>query len=82
MVVFCFCSLTGLIVLAAITPESSLDSGHETNSSELTDVSEMVSAMKQHQNQAYLFAHHINKERLFSRRDFPLSIPGGEGLFQ
>ncbi|XP_076878943.1 FERM and PDZ domain-containing protein 3 isoform X2 [Brachyhypopomus gauderio] len=66
----------GLIVLAAITPESSLDSGHETNSSELTDVSEMVSAMKQHQNQAYLFAHHINKERIFSRRDFPLTIPG------
>uniref|UniRef100_A0A8K9XHE4 FERM and PDZ domain-containing protein 3 n=1 Tax=Oncorhynchus mykiss TaxID=8022 RepID=A0A8K9XHE4_ONCMY len=67
---------TGLIVLAAITPESSLDSGHETNSSELTDVSEMVSAMKQHQNQAYLLAHHINKERIFSRRDFPLAIPG------
>ncbi|XP_041701735.1 FERM and PDZ domain-containing protein 3 [Coregonus clupeaformis] len=66
---------TGLIVLAAITPESSLDSGHETNSSELTDVSEMVSAMKQHQNQAYLLAHHINKERIFSRRDFPLAIP-------
>ncbi|KAI1898946.1 hypothetical protein AGOR_G00077620 [Albula goreensis] len=63
----------GLIVLAAITPESSLDSGHETNSSELTDVSEMVSAMKQ--NQTYLLAHHINKERLFSRRDFPLTIP-------
>ncbi|KAA0709082.1 FERM and PDZ domain-containing protein 3 [Triplophysa tibetana] len=66
----------GLIVLAAITPESSLDSGHETNSSELTDVSEMVSAMKQHQNQAYILAHHINKEQLFSRRDFPLTIPG------
>ncbi|XP_046705618.1 FERM and PDZ domain-containing protein 3 isoform X2 [Silurus meridionalis] len=66
----------GLIVLAAITPESSLDSGHETNSSELTDVSEMVSAMKHHQNQAYLLAHHINKERIFSRRDFPLTIPG------
>uniref|UniRef100_A0A671KVE0 FERM and PDZ domain-containing protein 3-like n=1 Tax=Sinocyclocheilus anshuiensis TaxID=1608454 RepID=A0A671KVE0_9TELE len=66
----------GLIVLAAITPESSLDSGHETNSSALTDVSEMVSAMKQHQNQAYLLAHHINKERLFSRRDFHLTIPG------
>lgn len=70
------CSPTGLIVLAAITPESSLDSGHETNSSELTDVSEMVSAMKHHQNQAYLLAHHINKERIFSRRDFPLTIPG------
>ncbi|XP_055034379.2 FERM and PDZ domain-containing protein 3 isoform X4 [Misgurnus anguillicaudatus] len=66
----------GLIVLAAITPESSLDSGHETNSSELADVSEMVSAMKQHQSQAYFLAHHINKERLFSRRDFPLTIPG------
>ncbi|KAG7251942.1 hypothetical protein CRUP_031156, partial [Coryphaenoides rupestris] len=66
----------GLIVLAAITPESSLDSGHETNSSELTDVSEMMSAMKQHQNQAYLLAHHINKDRIFCRRDFPLAIPG------
>ncbi|XP_056145642.1 FERM and PDZ domain-containing protein 3 [Lampris incognitus] len=66
----------GLIVLAAITPESSLDSGHETNSSELTDVSEMVSAMKQRQNQAYLLAHHINKERIICRRDFPLAIPG------
>ncbi|KAL0973781.1 hypothetical protein UPYG_G00211080 [Umbra pygmaea] len=66
----------GLIVLAAITPESSLDSGHETNSSELTDMSEMVSVMKQHQNQAYLLAHHINKDRIFSRRDFPLTIPG------
>lgn len=76
LTVSCFSFLTGLIVLAAITPESSLDSGHETNSSELTDVSEMVSAMKQHQNQAYLLAHHINKERLFSRRDFPLTIPG------
>ncbi|XP_061644267.1 FERM and PDZ domain-containing protein 3 isoform X1 [Phyllopteryx taeniolatus] len=66
----------GLIVLAAITPESSLDSGHETNSSELTDVSEMVSAMKQNQNQAYLLAHHISKESRLSRRDFPLAIPG------
>ncbi|XP_049598337.1 FERM and PDZ domain-containing protein 3 isoform X3 [Syngnathus scovelli] len=67
---------TGLIVLAAITPESSLDSGHETNSSELTDVSEMVSAMKQNQNQAYLLAHHINKDSRLCRRDFPLAIPG------
>ncbi|XP_077433384.1 FERM and PDZ domain-containing protein 3 isoform X3 [Vanacampus margaritifer] len=66
----------GLIVLAAITPESSLDSGHETNSSELTDVSEMVSAMKQNQNQAYLLAHHINKDSRLCRRDFPLAIPG------
>ncbi|NXP43392.1 FRPD3 protein, partial [Heliornis fulica] len=63
----------GLIVLAAITPESSLDSGHETNSSELTDVSEMVSAMKQHQNAAYFLAQHINKENL-ARKDLPFRI--------
>ncbi|NXC38458.1 FRPD3 protein, partial [Penelope pileata] len=66
----------GLIVLAAITPESSLDSGHETNSSELTDVSEMVSAMKQHQNAAYFLAQHINKENLLARKDLPFRIQG------
>ncbi|XP_030066601.1 FERM and PDZ domain-containing protein 3 [Microcaecilia unicolor] len=65
---------TGLIVLAAITPESSLDSGHETNSSELTDVSEMVSAMKQHQNAAYFLAQHINKENILTRKDLPFRI--------
>ncbi|XP_051790378.1 FERM and PDZ domain-containing protein 3 isoform X3 [Erpetoichthys calabaricus] len=65
----------GLIVLAAITPESSLDSGHETNSSELTDISEMVTAMKQHPSSTYLLAHHINKERIFNRREFSLAIP-------
>ncbi|XP_057285594.1 FERM and PDZ domain-containing protein 3 isoform X1 [Pezoporus wallicus] len=64
----------GLIVLAAITPESSLDSGHETNSSELTDISEMVSAMKQHQNAAYFLAQHINKENLLARKDLPFRI--------
>ncbi|NXD71661.1 FRPD3 protein, partial [Eolophus roseicapillus] len=64
----------GLIVLAAITPESSLDSGHETNSSELTDISEMVSAMKQHQNAAYILAQHINKENLLARKDLPFRI--------
>ncbi|XP_075040712.1 FERM and PDZ domain-containing protein 3 isoform X1 [Mixophyes fleayi] len=65
---------TGLIVLAAITPESSLDSGHETNSSELTDVSDMVTAMKQHHNTAYFLAHHLNKESLLSRKDLPYRI--------
>ncbi|XP_077165448.1 FERM and PDZ domain-containing protein 3 [Paroedura picta] len=66
----------GLIVLAAITPESSLDSGHETNSSEITDVSEMVSAMKQHQNTAYFLAQHINKENILTRKDLPFRIQG------
>ncbi|XP_063793050.1 FERM and PDZ domain-containing protein 3 isoform X2 [Pseudophryne corroboree] len=65
---------TGLIVLAAITPEPSLDSGHETNSSELTDVSQMVTAMKQHHNTAYFLAHHLNKESLLSRKELPFRI--------
>ncbi|XP_073456752.1 FERM and PDZ domain-containing protein 3 [Aquarana catesbeiana] len=67
-------STAGLIVLAAITPESSMDSGHETNSSELTDVSEMVTALKQHHNTAYFLAHHLNKESLLSRKDLPFRI--------
>ncbi|XP_045154509.1 FERM and PDZ domain-containing protein 3 [Echinops telfairi] len=64
----------GLIVLATITPESSLDSGHETNSSELTDMSEMMSAMKQHQNATYFLAQHLNKDSLLSRKDLPFRI--------
>ncbi|KAM7338685.1 hypothetical protein ACRRTK_002169 [Alexandromys fortis] len=64
----------GLIVLATITPESSLDSGHETNSSELTDMSEMMSAMKQHQNATYFLAQHLNKDSLLARKDLPFRI--------
>ncbi|KAM9327117.1 FERM and PDZ domain-containing protein 3 [Gastrophryne carolinensis] len=67
-------STAGLIVLATITPESSLDSGHETNSSELTDLSDMVTAMKQHHNTAYFLAHHLSKESLLSRKDLPFRI--------
>ncbi|XP_072914276.1 FERM and PDZ domain-containing protein 3 isoform X2 [Hemitrygon akajei] len=60
---------SGLIVLAAMTPESSLDSGHETNSSEMTDISEMVSAIKQH----HLLAYQGNKSGLIMKKDLPLS---------
>ncbi|XP_067903097.1 FERM and PDZ domain-containing protein 3 [Heterodontus francisci] len=60
---------SGLIVLAAMTPESSLDSGHETNSSEMTDISEMVSAIKQH----HLLAYQGNKAGLIMKKDVPLS---------
>uniref|UniRef100_UPI00398F7AA3 FERM and PDZ domain-containing protein 3 n=1 Tax=Pristiophorus japonicus TaxID=55135 RepID=UPI00398F7AA3 len=60
---------SGLIVLAAMTPESSLDSGHETNSSEMTDISEMVSAIKQH----HLLAYQGNKTGLIMKKDIPLS---------
>ncbi|XP_078068178.1 FERM and PDZ domain-containing protein 3 [Mustelus asterias] len=60
---------SGLIVLAAMTPESSLDSGHETNSSEMTDISEMVSAFKQR----HLLAYQGNKTGLIMKKDVPLS---------
>ncbi|XP_069749197.1 FERM and PDZ domain-containing protein 3 isoform X2 [Narcine bancroftii] len=60
---------SGLIVLAAMTPESSLDSGHETNSSEMTDISEMVSAIKQH----HLLTYQGNKTGLVMKKEFPLS---------
>ncbi|XP_038631221.1 FERM and PDZ domain-containing protein 3 isoform X1 [Scyliorhinus canicula] len=60
---------SGLIVLAAMTPESSLDSGHETNSSEMTDISEMVSAFKQH----HLLAYQGNKPGLIMKKDVPFS---------
>ncbi|XP_078268120.1 FERM and PDZ domain-containing protein 3 [Rhinoraja longicauda] len=60
---------SGLIVLATMTPESSLDSGHETNSSEMTDISEMVSAIKQR----HLLAYQGNKTGLIMKKDFPLS---------
>lgn len=66
----------GLIVLAAVTPESSLDSGHETNSSELTDLSGVVSAMKQRQNAACFLARHIGKEALLAGKDLPFRLQG------
>ncbi|KAM6426888.1 FERM and PDZ domain-containing protein 3 isoform 2-T14 [Liasis olivaceus] len=64
----------GLIVLAAITPESSMDSGHETTSSEIPDVTEIVSAMKQHQNAAFFLTQHLNRESLLARKDLPFRI--------
>ncbi|XP_048461269.1 FERM and PDZ domain-containing protein 3 [Rhincodon typus] len=60
---------SGLIVLAAMTPESSLDSGHETNSSEMTDISEMVSAIKQH----HLLTYQGNRTGLIMKKDVPLT---------
>ncbi|XP_060687975.1 FERM and PDZ domain-containing protein 3 [Hemiscyllium ocellatum] len=60
---------SGLILLAAMTPESSLDSGHETNSSEMTDISEMVSAIKQH----HLITYQGNRTGLIMKKDVPLT---------
>ncbi|XP_007442934.1 FERM and PDZ domain-containing protein 3, partial [Python bivittatus] len=67
----------GLIVLAAITPESSMDSGHETTSSEIPDVTEIVSAMKQHQNAAFFLTQHLSRESLLARKDLPFRIQSG-----
>ncbi|XP_039210892.1 FERM and PDZ domain-containing protein 3 isoform X1 [Crotalus tigris] len=64
----------GLIVLAAITPESSMDSGHETNSSEIHDV---PAAVQQRQNAAFFLTQHLSKEGLLARKDLPFRIQTG-----
>uniref|UniRef100_A0A4W3GS09 FERM and PDZ domain containing 3 n=1 Tax=Callorhinchus milii TaxID=7868 RepID=A0A4W3GS09_CALMI len=69
---------SGLIVLAAMTPESSLDSGHETNSSEMTDISEMVSAFKQH----HLLAYQGNKAGLIVKKNFPSNAARAQAVFR
>ncbi|XP_029138767.1 FERM and PDZ domain-containing protein 3 [Protobothrops mucrosquamatus] len=58
----------GLIVLAAITPESSMDSGHETNSSEIHDV---PAAVQQRQNAAFFLTQHL------ARQDLPFRMQAG-----
>ncbi|XP_026540107.1 FERM and PDZ domain-containing protein 3 [Notechis scutatus] len=67
----------GLIVLAAITPESSMDSGHETNSSEIPAVPEILAAVQQRQNAAFFLTQQLSKEGLLARKDLPFRIQAG-----
>ncbi|XP_013922570.1 PREDICTED: FERM and PDZ domain-containing protein 3 [Thamnophis sirtalis] len=64
----------GLILLAAITPESSMDSGHETNPSEIPHVPEILAAVQQRQNAAFFLTQQLSKEGLLARKDLPLRI--------
>ncbi|XP_059695748.1 FERM and PDZ domain-containing protein 4 isoform X7 [Haemorhous mexicanus] len=45
----------GVAILRAYSPESSSDSGNETNSSEMTESSELATAQKQSENTARMF---------------------------
>lgn len=47
--------LAGVAILRAYSPESSSDSGNETNSSEMTESSELAAAQKQSENTARMF---------------------------
>ncbi|XP_060539964.1 FERM and PDZ domain-containing protein 3 isoform X1 [Pantherophis guttatus] len=67
----------GLIVLAAITPESSMDSGQETNSSEIPHVPEILAAVQQRQNAAFFLTQQLSKEALLARKDLPFRIQAG-----
>ncbi|XP_040389640.1 FERM and PDZ domain-containing protein 4 isoform X1 [Cygnus olor] len=46
---------SGVAILRAYSPESSSDSGNETNSSEMTESSELAAAQKQTENTARMF---------------------------
>ncbi|NXP38208.1 FRPD4 protein, partial [Leiothrix lutea] len=46
---------SGVAILRAYSPESSSDSGNETNSSEMTESSELATAQKQSENTARMF---------------------------
>ncbi|KAM4906130.1 FERM and PDZ domain-containing protein 4 isoform 1-T1 [Sylvia borin] len=46
---------SGVAILRAYSPESSSDSGNETNSSEMTESSELATAQKQSENTARVF---------------------------
>uniref|UniRef100_A0A8D0GEV2 FERM and PDZ domain-containing protein 4 n=1 Tax=Sphenodon punctatus TaxID=8508 RepID=A0A8D0GEV2_SPHPU len=46
---------SGVVIMRAYSPESSSDSGNETNSSEMTESSELATAQKQSENSARMF---------------------------
>lgn len=51
----CFLRPAGVAILRAYSPESSSDSGNETNSSEMTESSELATAQKQSENLSRMF---------------------------
>ncbi|XP_006892431.1 PREDICTED: FERM and PDZ domain-containing protein 4 isoform X2 [Elephantulus edwardii] len=68
---------SGVAILRAYSPESSSDSGNETNSSEMTESSELATAQKQSENLARMFlATHEGYHPLAEEQtEFPASKP-------
>ncbi|XP_012585782.1 PREDICTED: FERM and PDZ domain-containing protein 4 isoform X2 [Condylura cristata] len=73
---------SGVAILRAYSPESSSDSGNETNSSEMTESSELATAQKQSENLSRMFlasheGYHPLAEEL---TEFPASQPPAGSL--
>ncbi|XP_066212899.1 FERM and PDZ domain-containing protein 4 isoform X1 [Saccopteryx leptura] len=73
---------SGVAILRAYSPESSSDSGNETNSSEMTESSELATAQKQSENLSRMFlATHEGYHPLAEEQtEFSTSKPPAGGL--
>ncbi|XP_008569524.1 PREDICTED: FERM and PDZ domain-containing protein 4 isoform X1 [Galeopterus variegatus] len=73
---------SGVAILRAYSPESSSDSGNETNSSEMTESSELATAQKQSENLSRMFlATHEGYHPLAEEQtEFPTCKPPPGGL--
>ncbi|XP_007517530.1 FERM and PDZ domain-containing protein 4 isoform X1 [Erinaceus europaeus] len=73
---------SGVAILRAYSPESSSDSGNETNSSEMTESSELATAQKQSENLSRMFlATHEGYHPLAEEQtEFPTSKAPAGGL--
>uniref|UniRef100_A0A2K5QX52 FERM and PDZ domain-containing protein 4 n=1 Tax=Cebus imitator TaxID=2715852 RepID=A0A2K5QX52_CEBIM len=73
---------SGVAILRAYSPESSSDSGNETNSSEMTESSELATAQKQSENLSRMFlATHEGYHPLAEEQtEFPASKTPAGGL--
>ncbi|KAB0344711.1 hypothetical protein FD754_021637 [Muntiacus muntjak] len=73
---------SGVAILRAYSPESSSDSGNETNSSEMTESSELATAQKQSENLSRMFlATHEGYHPLAEEQtEFPASKSPAGGL--
>ncbi|XP_012662609.1 FERM and PDZ domain-containing protein 4 isoform X2 [Otolemur garnettii] len=73
---------SGVAILRAYSPESSSDSGNETNSSEMTESSELATAQKQSENLSRMFlATHEGYHPLAEEQtEFPTSKPPAGAL--
>lgn len=78
----CFLRPAGVAILRAYSPESSSDSGNETNSSEMTESSELATAQKQSENLSRMFlATHEGYHPLAEEQtEFPASKSPAGGL--
>lgn len=78
----CFSRHAGVAILRAYSPESSSDSGNETNSSEMTESSELATAQKQSENLSRMFlATHEGYHPLTEEQtEFPTSKTPAGGL--